>query len=131
MANIERKEYKAKDSTLTTVLGNVASDSYREFELHDYQISDGKIILMDDHGSAIVSIDVPNAILHFEASGYNIIEQWLKYHHYAYYRKACSNDDIDDLFNLIGRIAEYQTEASISDEYMVKILNGELIKPIK
>ena len=62
---------------------------------------------------------------------YNIIEQWLKYHSYAYYRKACSNDDIHELFNLIGRIAEYQIEVSISDKNMKNILNGELIKPIR
>lgn len=131
MANIERKEYKAKDSTLTTVLGNVVSDSYREFELHSYKKSSGKITLMDNRGLAIVSFDVPDTILSFEASGYNIIEQWLKYHSYAYYRKACSNDDIHDLFNLIGRIAEYQIEAAISDENMKNILKEGLIKPIK
>lgn len=131
MANIERKEYKAKESTLITVLENVSSTNYQEFKLSDYQISEGKIILLDEHESAIVSVGVSDTILRFEASGYNIIEQWLKYHRYAYYRKVCSNEDIHDLFNLIGRIAEYQTEAAISDGIMKKILKGELIKPIK
>ena len=131
MANIERKEYKAKESTLITVLENVSSNNYQEFKLSDYQISEGKIILLDEHESAIVSVGVSDTILRFEASGYNIIEQWLKYHRYAYYRKVCSNEDIHDLFNLIGRIAEYQTEETISDGIMKKILKGELIKPIK
>lgn len=131
MANMEHKEYKAKKSTLTTVLGNVASNNYQEFKLSDYQILDGKIILIDEHESAIASIDVSDTILRFEASGYKIIEQWLKYHRYTYYRKACSNDDIHDLFNLIGRIAEYQTEVAISDDIMKKILDGDLINPIK
>lgn len=131
MANIERKEYKAKDSTLITVLKNVVSERYQEFELHNYKTSGGKITLMDNRGVVIVSFDVPDIILRFEASGYNIIEQWLKYHSYAYYRKACSNDDIHELFNLIGRIAEYQIEVSISDKNMKNILNGELIKPIR
>ena len=131
MANIEHKEYKANKSTLATVLGNVASNNYQEFKLSDYQISDGKIILLDEHESAIVTVDVSDTILRFEASGYNIIEQWLKYHSYAYYRKVCSNEDIHDLFNLIGRIAEYQTEAAISDGIMKQILKGDLIKPIK
>lgn len=131
MANIERKEYKAKESTLITVLENVSSNNYQEFKLSDYQISEGKIILLDEHESAIVSVGVSDTILRFEVSGYNIIEQWLKYHRYAYYRKVCSNEDIHDLFNLIGRIAEYQTEETISDGIMKKILKGELIKPIK
>ena len=131
MANIEHKDYKAKNSTLATVLGNIAFNNYQEFKLSDHQISDGKILLLDERESAIVSIDVSDTILQFEASGYNIIEQWLKYHRYAYYRKACSNDDIHDLFNLIGRIAEYQTEAAISDGIMKMILNGDLINPIK
>lgn len=131
MANIERKEYKAEDTTQTSVLGNVVSESYQEFELHSHKASDGKIILMDDHGTPIVSFDVPDTILRFEASGYNIIDQWLKYHSYAYYRKACSNEDIHDLFNLIGRIAEYQAETTKSDEVMKRILEGELVKPIK
>lgn len=131
MANIERKEYSAKDSTLTSVLGNVISDYYQEFELHDSKTSDSKIILMDENGSEIFSFEVPDAILRFEASGYNIIEQWLKYHSYSYYRKTCSNEDIHELFNLIGRIAEYQIEAANSDQIMKRILEGELIKPIK
>lgn len=131
MANIERKEYKAEDTTQTSVLGNVVSESYQEFKLHSHKASDGKIILMDDHGTPIVSFDVPDTILRFEASGYNIIDQWLKYHSYAYYRKACSNEDIHDLFNLIGRIAEYQAETTKSDEVMKRILEGELVKPIK
>lgn len=42
MANIERKEYKAKESTLITVLENVSSNNYQEFKLSDYQISEGK-----------------------------------------------------------------------------------------
>ena len=86
---------------------------------------------MDERSSEIVSFDVPDAILRFEASGYNIIEQWLKYHSYAYYRKACSNEDIQDLFNLIGRIAEYLIEVAKSDQIMKRILERELIKPIK
>lgn len=131
MANIERKEYKAKDFTLTAVLGKFVSESYPEFELHSYTALDGIITLMDNHGIPIVSFDVPYTILSFEASGYNIIVQWLKYHSYAYYRKACTNEDIHDLFNLIGRIAEYQVEAAKSDEIMKIILEGELIMPIK
>ena len=131
MANIERKEYKAKNFTLTSVLGNIVSVIYQEFELHNSKVSDGKIILMDERSSEIVSFDVPDAILRFEASGYNIIEQWLKYHSYAYYRKACSNEDIQDLFNLIGRIAEYLIEVAKSDQIMKRILERELIKPIK
>lgn len=131
MANIEHKEYKAKDSTLITVLGNVVTNSYQEFELHSYKALDGKITLMDNHGAAIVTFDVPDTILRFEASGYNIIEQWLKYHSYAYYRKVCSNDEFQDLFNLIGKIAEYQIVVAVSDENMKHILKGELIKPIK
>lgn len=131
MANIEKKEYKAKDTTLTSVLGNVVSECYQEFELHSHQASDGKITLMDNHGTSIVSFDVPEAILSFEASGYNIIDQWLKYHSYAYYRKACSSEDIHDLFNLIGRIAEYQAETTKCDELMKRILESELVKPTK
>lgn len=131
MANIERKEYRAKDSTLTSVLGDLVSECYQEFELHNSKTSDGKIILIDEHYFEIVSFNAPDSILRFEASGYNIIEQWLKYHSYAYYRKACSNEDIHDLFNLIGKIAEYQIKAAKSDEIMKRILKGKLIKPTK
>lgn len=131
MANIERKDYKVKDSKLKTILGNVVYESFQEFELHDSKTTDGKISLMDDHGTTMIFLDVPDAILHFEVSGYNIIEQWFKYHSYAYYRKTCSNDDIHDFFNLIGRIAEYQIEVANSDGIMKKILDGELIEPIK
>lgn len=130
MANIESKEYKATDSTLTTILGANLSYNYQEFELHNYKVSNGRIILMDKHNSVAVSLDVPDTLLRFEASGYNIIEQWLKYHSYAYYRKVCSNDDIQDFFNLIGKIAEYQKQEINSDEIMKKILEGELIKPV-
>ena len=54
MANIERKEYKAKESTLITVLENVSSNNYQVFKLSDYQISEGKIILLIGRASCRV-----------------------------------------------------------------------------
>lgn len=130
MAKIESKNYKASEITLNNKIGAVAFENYQEFTLQRYNVAKSVINLIGDYDQVIYSFVVPKEILQFEASGYNIIVQWLKYHTYAYYRKACSNEEIHELFNLIGKIAEYQVQVTKSDEIMKDILITELIKPI-
>lgn len=131
MASIESKDYKANESTLKNLIGSALTTNYQEFELAKYKSNNGEIRLLDGKGSILYAFSAPNEILQFEASGYNVIEQWLKYHTYAYYRKTCSSDDIHELFNLIGRISEYQQQVMISDRLMKNVLKNKLLSPIR
>lgn len=131
MANIEKNDHNVSEEDLLAILGEQVSCTYGEHEVYSSKCEDGCIRMMDIQGRIIFAIEVPKEILAFEASGYNIIEQWLKYHSYAYYRKSCNGNDFHDLFNLIGRISIYLKLTKECDTIMENILKSELIKPIR
>ena len=131
MANIERKDFLVSKEELLNLLGEQISLKIGECEVHNSKIEDGRIKMFDKQNKVVCTIEVPENILNFEASGYNIIEQWLKYHSYAYYRKSCNDDDIYDLYNLVGKIFKYNQLVAECDVIMKSILESELIKPIK
>lgn len=131
MANVEKDDYNIPEDELLALLGEQFSRTYEECEVYSGKCEDGCIKMMDVQGRIILTIDIPENILTFEVSGYNIIEQWLKYHSYAYYRKSCNGDDFHNLFNLIGRISAYLKLVKECDSIMKNILKSELIKPIK
>ena len=94
-------------------------------------LSDEIISFTDSIGNVIRSTVVPKEILHFEASGYEVIREWMKYHSYAYYRKACGKEDFEDLFNLLGRIQDFKNHVVLADIQMKRILGGQFITPIR
>lgn len=131
MASIEKNDYIISSDELHDLLGEQTSLTLGECEVHRSKCEDGKIMMFDDQNKTICIIEVPKDILNFEASGYNIIEQWLKYHSYAYYRKSCNDSDLNDLFNLVGRINKYHQLVTECDAVMKSILESELLKPIR
>lgn len=131
MAAIEKNDYIVSNEELLNLLGEQTSLTIGECEVHNSKCEDGKIKMFDEQNRTICTIEVPKNILNFEASGYNIIEQWLKYHSYAYYRKSCNDKDIRDLFNLIGKIYKHNQLVTECDTIMKSILKSELLKPIR
>lgn len=124
MAEIEKKDYKSANMQLTI------DSSLMEGEVNlEYSISVGCIKIQDAISKKVFTIPVPNEILEFQASGYEIVRQWLKYHSYSYYRKACGKMEFEDLQNLFGRIIDFKDLVSSADKIMSIILRDKLVKP--
>ena len=126
MASIEKKDYRAKKSLAIFNEDIIAT----EVEISSFSLLDEAMIITVAGGRRIKSQSVAQDILHFESSGYKVVSEWLKYHSYAYYRKACGKDEFDDLFNLLGRICDYLDLVRQVDIKMEQILVKELIRPL-
>lgn len=125
MAVIEKKGYQSKQA-LEVFDNNVLN---RETEIHSFSLSDDIITICDAGGDETKSERISKDVLHFESSGYEVVREWMKYHSYAYYRKACGKDEYDDLFNLLGRIMDFQSQIVQADSLMKQILTNEMIIP--
>lgn len=121
MADIEKIDYT---SPHPTVIFN-QNDFQAGIKIDSFSIKDNTIVI----NKVIVSEPIPQEILHFEASGYEIVKQWMKYHSYAYYNKACGKEEFEDLFNLLARIQDYLVQVREADKVMQKILKGDFITP--
>lgn len=126
MAAIEKKDYQSKH--VVEVFDN--NLLLHETEIHSFSLSDKIITIIDARNYKIKSQEIPVNELHFESSGYEVVREWLKYHSYAYYRKACSLEDFKDLYNLLGRIRDFIHWVRMSDDIMRKLLNSSFITPI-
>lgn len=127
MATIEKKDYQSEQA-LSIFSEDIINN---EVEIYTPALSDEIISFTDAIGNVIRSTVVPKEILHFESSGYEVIREWMKYHSYAYYRKACGKEDFEDLFNLLGRIQDFKNQVVLADIQMKRILGGQFITPIR
>ena len=123
MAAIEKKDYQSEQ--LLSVFDNNLLGS--ETEIHSFSLSDDTITIKDAGDNEIKSKKISKNVLHFESSGYEVVREWMKYHSYAYYRKVCGKDEFDDLFNLLGRIMDFQKQIVKADSLMKRILTSEMI----
>lgn len=123
MAAIEKKEYKSGKELAVFDNNFLAQD----IEIHSFSLSDDTITIKDAGGNIINSRKIWANVLHFEASGYEIVREWMKYHSYAYYRKACGKEEFNDLNNLLGRICDFIDHVQKSDILIRQILNGDFI----
>ena len=125
MADIERKEYQSEQ--VISAFDETIFD--RETEIHSFSLSDKVITIINAEKDAISSLPIEKNVLHFESSGYEVVHEWMKYHSYAYYRKACGKEDFKDLYNLLGRIIDFLDQVHKSDVIMKQLFNGEFIIP--
>ena len=124
MADIERKNF------LSTNQPGVFGSSLMDHEINmEYTISEGGIKIHDINSRVEYVIQVSDEILTFQASGYEIVREWLKYHSYNYYRKACGKKEFVELQNLFGKILDFKSLVASADVIMSEILQSELIKP--
>lgn len=123
MATIEKKDYQSEQA-LSVFSEDIINN---EFEIYTPALSDEIISFTDVVGNVIHSTVVPKEILHFESSGYEVVREWMKYHSYAYYRKACGKEEFEDLFNLLGRISDFVIQTHESDKIMKQILGGNFL----
>ncbi len=124
MAEVEKTDYRSVNKQVA--IGSSLMDSEINME---YTILDGSIKIRDTNSRVEYNIQVPDGILTFQASGYEIIREWLKYHSYNYYRKACGKKEFEELQNLFGRILDFKSLVASADVIMSEILQSELIKP--
>ena len=116
MADIEKNDF------LSTNQPGVFGGSLMDHEINmAYTISEGSIKIHDINSKETFAIQVPDEILNFQASGYEIVREWLKYHSYSYYRKACGKKEFEELQNLFGRILDFKSLVASADEIMIKI----------
>lgn len=125
MAEVEKNKYKSINQQVT--IDKSLSDS--EINV-DYTLLDGIIKIHDISSGVDYFIQVPTEILTFQASGYEIVREWLKYHSYNYYRKSCGKKEFEELQNLFGRILDFKSLVTSADVIMRDILQNELIKPL-
>ncbi len=125
MAAIEKKDYRSEE-VLAVFDNNVFC---HETEILSFSFSDDTITIKDAGGNEIKSKVIPEGVLHFESSGYEVVREWMKYHSYAYYRKACGQEEFFDLCNLLGKIRDFILQVELSDKGMRQILESELILP--
>ena len=125
MAAIEKKDYQSEQA-FKVFDNNFLS---HETEIHSFSLSDDTITIRDAGGNETKSKEISKNVLHFESSGYEVVREWMKYHSYAYYRKACGKEELEDLFNLLGRISEFMTKTHESDMIMKLILEGKFLIP--
>ena len=125
MAAIEKIDYQSVQA-LAIFGENIIN---KELEIYTPSLSDEFVSFTDATGNVIRSSVVPNEILHFESSGYEVVREWMKYHSYVYYRKACGKEDFEDLFNLLGKIRDFISQIALADVQMKKILGGQFITP--
>lgn len=104
MANVEKKTFNIEETMITKLFGSKLLADFQESEIHSYNCTADSIELLDNRKWPILVIPVAEEMLKFDVSGYNVICEWLKYHSYSYYRKACSKSDLLDLLCLIIRI---------------------------
>ena len=130
MANVEKKTFNIEETMITKLFGSKLLTDFQESEIHSYNCTTDSIELLDNRKRPILVIPVAEEVLKFDVSGYNVIREWLKYHSYSYYRKACGKSDLLDLLCLIIRILEYNKQVKESDIIMRDILIGQLVKPI-
>ena len=123
MAAIEKKDYQS-DQALSIFSEDIICN---EVEIYSPSLSDEIVSFTDAIGNAIRSTVVPKEILHFESSGYEVVREWMKYHSYSYYRKACGKEEFEDLFNLLGRISDFVIQTHESDKIMKQILGGNFL----
>lgn len=123
MAGIEKKDYQS-DQALSIFSEDIIC---KDVEIYSPSLSDEIVSFTDAIGNVIRSTVVPKGILHFESSGYEVVREWMKYHSYSYYRKACGKEEFEDLFNLLGRISDFVTQTHESDKIMKQILGGNLL----
>ena len=125
MSSVEKKDYTPLQLPVT-----IESEHFDcEIEM-SYSIEKGNVIIKDINTRKTISIPVSEEILTFQASGYEIVREWLKYHSYNYYRKSCGRVEFEDFQNLCGRIYDFKELMKSADEIMDEILQGSFVKPI-
>lgn len=124
MAEVEKANYRPVNQQVTISCSLMDSEIYM-----GYAILDGSIKIYDVNSKVEYIIQVPEEILTFQASGYEIVREWMKYHSYSYYRKSCGKKEFEELQDLFGRILDFKFLVASADDIMRKILQSELIKP--
>jgi len=82
-------------------------DNDGSFELTRFDIDEAgeKIVLKDERSlNEIVLQPIPTEILSFQVSGYQVLQQWLKFHSHRYTRMAFSQENYERLLKLLTRI---------------------------
>ena len=69
---------------------------------------------------------IPDEILRFRISGYNVVKTWLKFHSWPYTRADFDKPDLEQFCILIFKIKEQIRLINDIDEEVRKIMSGEL-----
>lgn len=127
MADIEKEDYIPAKDIMSSVYIN--GDIPSEFLIAKYSINGDIISIIGEQSNTLFTLTLPKGMTDYQVSGYSVIEQWLKYHSYAYYRKSCSKIELDDLLCLIKKINYFKLLVDDVDLLVEQILASGLISP--
>lgn len=127
MANIEKDGYVAGEEAIECAILEKPSLINTEYSFDKYAVKGDSITLFWQR-QPILAFRVMPELLSFKVSGYEVIKTWLKFHQYSYYRKACTVEDINQLFNLAGCLYTYLEFVNKADAVFLSILGSSLVK---
>ncbi len=127
MANTEKDGYHAGDEAVRSAVLEMPLLDKAEYCFDKYVIKGDSITLLWQKQPVLV-FRVKPELLSFKVSGYEVIKTWLKFHQYAYYRKACPLDDMNHLCNLAGCINTYLDLVNEADTAFLSIIGSSLVK---
>ena len=120
LAKMEAKEFSVSS----------ASSDIAEIIYYKYKLEYNCIKLIDQSGGTLIEYtDVPDEVLTFTVSGYNVLKEWLKMHSFPYYRKALGREEIHRFESLINKIECYQNLIRDLNILVEEIINRELYAP--
>lgn len=126
LANLEHPSYEVE---LRPGYADLEDKFSTEFNLGRFRIDAAaeKIDLFADSGALAVDLHpIPKSVLSFEVSGYNVVQQWLKYNSYRYTRASFGAPQYKALLDLLNRI-ELQSVIIVDlNSEIVKIVSGEV-----
>lgn len=99
------------------------------FKLIKYKIDVEKemIEFFDDSGEAVISLKyIPKELLIYTISGYQVLEQWLKYYSYRYTRKTFSKKDFQKFISLLSTIRAQLRIIRRLDELLKPLIEGKI-----
>lgn len=100
----------------------------KPFQMKKFAIDleDKSLVLFGTQGVEIEINDVPRDVLRFQVAGYQVLQQWLKYHSHRYTRMQFSRDQFVTLISLLFRIQKQIEIVNVLDDNVLMILSDEV-----
>lgn len=94
---------------------------------YNYKIEKNCVKLVNlSGGIEKVYNDIPDEVLTFNVSGYNVVKEWLKLYSFPYYRKGLSMKELVEFETLITKIKYYQEIIVELDVLVEEVIDGDL-----
>jgi len=116
-----------REAPLTPQISALANKFEAEFRMTDFDVNDDSesIKLFSENGVRIELSPIPREILTFQISGYNVLNQWLKFNSNRYTRATFGQDLYGKLLSLLSRIELQLATIGELDALIEPLITGE------